>query len=140
MTRRLCNILLTGMLLAAATWGCLSPLSEQQAVGEPRSSQWPKVRAAYLKKFPTCAACGGGTDGLQVHHVLPFKAFGQDDADGDGVSNELDEDNLISLCTADTHNDHLWIGHAGNFKTYNPNVRDDARRFREMLANRKPNN
>lgn len=140
MNRRLCIILLTGMLLAAATWGCLpSSRYASVGVGTPRSSQWPAVRAAYLALHPACEACGG-RDGLQVHHVIPFNADGQGDADGDGVSNELDADNLISLCTADTHNDHLWIGHGGNFKSYNPNVRADAARFLEMIKRRRTNN
>lgn len=36
-----------------------------------RSPQWPAVRAAHLKKEPSCQACGV-TDHLEVHHIAPF--------------------------------------------------------------------
>lgn len=132
-------ILTVVLTFSALVYGCL-PNAEPMALGasQSRSSQWPKVRAAYLAKHPKCESCGG-TSGLQIHHCLPFKAAGNEDEDGDGITNELDPDNLITLCTGDTCNCHLWIGHAGSFKTFNPNVREDAKRFREMIANRKPN-
>ncbi len=130
-------ILTTLLIFSALVYGCL-PTTETFGASAPRSSQWPKVRAAYLAEHPRCEACGG-REGLQVHHVLPFKAAGDADEDGDGVTNELDPDNLITLCTGDTMNCHLWLGHAGNFKTYNPCVREDAARFRDMIACRKAN-
>ena len=104
-----------------------------------RSSQWPKVRAAHLAAHPVCEACGSKGSKrkpLQVHHIIPFRVAGQADADGDGLSNELDPDNLITLCIDGVgHCDcHLLIGHAGNFKCHNDNVVRDAKRFREMLA------
>lgn len=138
MTQRTFNAIACGLLTLACLWGCLPQSREPMALGGPRSSQWPKVRAAYLVKHPKCEACGG-REGLQVHHVLPFKAAGNEDDDGDGITNELDEDNLITLCTGDTMNCHLWISHAGRFQSFNPNVREDAKRFRDMIANRKPN-
>ncbi len=39
-----------------------------------RSPHWPAVRAAHLRRFPTCAACGT-FKGVQVHHVRPFWLF-----------------------------------------------------------------
>lgn len=131
--------LLTAMLLLnAIAWGCLAEV-DTGSLSAPRSSEWPAVRNAYLKDHPECAACGRTGRGLQVHHCLPVNAFGNEDEDGDGIINELDEDNCITLCTGDTCNCHLWIAHCGNWKTYNPNVREDAKRFREMIRNRKPN-
>ena len=137
MNRQTLNAIACGLLTLACLWGCL-PQSSDPTFGAARSSEWPKVRATYLSKHSRCEACGG-REGLQVHHVLPFKAAGNGDEDGDGIINELDEDNLITLCTGDTCNCHLWIGHAGNFKSFNANCREDAKRFREMIANRKPN-
>ena len=119
------NAIACSLLTLACLWGCLPQSSEPMALASPRSRQWPKVRAAYLAKHPKCEACGG-REGLQVHHVLPVRAAGNEDADGDGITNELDPDNLVTLCTGGTLNCHLWIGHAGNFKTYNPCVREDA--------------
>lgn len=138
MKRRTFNAMACSLLTLACLWGCLPQMREPMALAAPRSSQWAKVRAAYLTKHPKCEACGG-REGLQVHHVIPFAKDGNGDEDEDGISNELDEDNLITLCTGDTLNCHLWLGHAGNFKTYNPCVREDAAHFRDMIANRKPN-
>ena len=139
MSRQTHAALLTAMLLLTAiARGCLAEV-DAGSLSAPRSSQWPTVRNAYLRDQPECAACGRTGKGLQVHHVLPFHSAGNGDEDGDGIVNELDPDNLISLCTGDTCNCHEWIGHGGSWKTYNPNVREDAKRFREMIRNRKPN-
>ena len=80
----------------------------------PRSPHWSTVRAEHLKIEPTCAACGG-TEGLQVHHCLPFHL---------DPSKELDQDNLITLC--EERNCHYIFGHLYNWHSYNPNVREDA--------------
>ena len=139
MSRQTHAALLTAMLLLTAiAWGCLAEVDAGTLSG-PRSNQWPAVRNAYLRDHPECAACGRTGRGLQVHHCLPVNAFGDKDEDGDGIINELDEDVFITLCTGETCSCHLWIGHCGNWKTYNPNVREDAKRFREMIRNRKPN-
>ena len=139
MNQKLRTAILTAMLmLTAIAWGCLANV-DAGALSGPRSSKWPTIQRAFLRSHPECAACGRTGSGLQVHHEIPFHSDGNGDADGDGIINELDEDNLITLCVGDTCNCHLWIGHAGNFKTYNPNVREDAKRFREMIRNRKPN-
>lgn len=83
-----------------------------------RSNQWPKVRAEYLKTHPVCAVCGG-TKKLEVHHIIPVHI----DAD-----KELDPNNLITLCEAKKYgvNCHLFFGHLGNYKKYNPFVARDA--------------
>lgn len=80
-----------------------------------RSSKWPTVRAAFLKDNGSCAACGQ-TDHLQVHHIKPFHM---------DPSLELEHSNLITLCE-DEYDCHRNIGHLGNFKKENPNVRQDA--------------
>lgn len=95
---------------------------------QPRSPQWPKVRAAWLKEHGECAACGQ-TDHLNVHHVVPFAV---------DASKELDPTNLITLCTdGPGHmNCHLVIGHAGNYRCRNEKVREDAANMRAMLEER----
>lgn len=93
--------------------------------GSARSGRWPKVRDEHLKKYPTCAACGGSKN-VQVHHIKPFHIHPE---------LELDPKNLVSLCEAETHglNCHLLIGHCGNFKKENPNVLSDIEHIKKML-------
>jgi 5-methylcytosine-specific restriction endonuclease McrA len=81
-----------------------------------RSSKWPKVRAEWLSKNGTCAACGQ-SDHLQVHHIKPFHI---------DRSLELEESNFITLCE-DEYDCHRVIGHLGNFRKENPNVIEDAK-------------
>ena len=84
-------------------------------LGAKRSGHWPKVRADFLSKNPTCAACGG-KDSLEVHHVEPFHI---------NPSLELDESNLITLCES-SRRCHLEIGHHGRWSNVNPNVVEEA--------------
>jgi 5-methylcytosine-specific restriction enzyme A len=103
-------------------------MSFSAAAPEPRSPQWPSVRAEHLKVHGECAACGQ-KDKLQVHHILPFHVHPE---------KELDPSNLITLCVDGVGhtNCHLMFGHAGNFKCHNENVAEDAKRFRDMLSGR----
>lgn len=79
-----------------------------------RSPKWPHVEKLHLKLEPTCAACGS-TKKLNVHHKKPFHLFPQ---------LELDLNNLITLCM--DKQCHIKIGHGGDFKSYNPDVAEDA--------------
>lgn len=115
------------VLLVLSGWGLheAETLRQAETVAQamradeqPRSSHWPAKRAEWLRAHPTCAACGGA-EGLQVHHILPVSWPG-------GRELELSDSNLITLCTAKGHNCHLWIGHLGDFKSRNPDVRADA--------------
>lgn len=80
-----------------------------------RSSRWPAVRGAHLKRNPTCAACGT-RDKLEVHHIHPFHIYPE---------LELVGSNLLTLCETGG-NCHLMIGHLKHFKSYNIAVRKDA--------------
>jgi len=91
--------------------------------GQKRSSEWRKVRNEFLKKNPTCAACGK-TKRLQIHHKIPFHI---------NPTLELEESNLITLCTGKTLNCHIIVGHRGNFKQMNLAVEKDADYIRYML-------
>ena len=90
--------------------------------GEKRSKEWSKVRKKHLEKEPFCAACGGENK-LQVHHCEPFHLYPE---------LELDPNNLITLCE-NKNKDHLKVGHLGNFKNYNPNVKHDAAEMLKKL-------
>jgi 5-methylcytosine-specific restriction protein A len=83
-----------------------------------RSPMWRHVEHAFVSSHPTCAACGAA-EHLQVHHVLPFHQHPE---------LELDPTNLIVLCMGASEC-HVIVGHGDNFKAYNPNVREDAKRF-----------
>jgi len=83
-----------------------------------RSPRWSKVRDAYLHSHPVCEACGS-SEKMQVHHVKPFHLQPE---------LELEVSNLISLCMGENEC-HLYLGHGDSFSCYNPNVRNDARKF-----------
>lgn len=92
-----------------------------------RSSRWPTVRAEHLRLHPACAVCGG-TDKVEVHHVKPFHLHPE---------LELDPSNFISLCEARAFvNCHLFVGHLGNFKSFNPDVIAMSAQLHDAIANR----
>jgi hypothetical protein len=86
-----------------------------------RSSSWPRVEKEFLGKNPVCAACGTNKS-LNVHHKLPFHLFPE---------NELDKSNLITLCMSKARMCHFYIGHGGSWRTYNPNVDENAKEVLE---------
>jgi hypothetical protein len=80
--------------------------------GQERSAHWHHVRDQFLKINPKCAACGS-TDGLEVHHIMPFHIC----LDlGRGYA-ELDPRNLITLCRTG-RNCHQLLGHLDDFSSY----------------------
>lgn len=85
--------------------------------GPERSGKWRTIEKKFLLDNPVCAACGGQKR-LNAHHMKPYHI---DPAD------ELNVENLITLCMGKLEC-HIMIGHCGNFKLYNPNVREDAAR------------
>ena len=94
--------------------------------GVKRSPTWPKVRAAHLRENPTCAATGCDED-LEVHHIIPFHKRPE---------LELERGNLITLSGRQAFNSHFWIGHSGNWKSYNPHVVEDAARMLQRIKER----
>ena len=94
--------------------------------GAARSSQWPKVRAAYLADHPVCAVCGSMKN-LNVHHKKPFHLF---------PALELDPTNFVTLCESAGMNCHITFGHLGNFKSYNLNVDADVAAWHDKVFNR----
>lgn len=88
------------------------------SISTARSSKWVTVRKQFLLKNPTCAACGGSQK-LEAHHIKPFHLHPE---------LELEESNLITLCESGRFglNCHLLIGHNGNFRKINADVKQDA--------------
>lgn len=103
-------------------------IEKTKTQGKKRSSEWPKVRAQYLKQHPKCYVCLG-TVKIQVHHVKPFHLHPE---------LELDRKNLITLCENKKGgiNCHLAFGHLGSFKSINQAVRDDTKVWRLKILNR----
>jgi len=99
-----------------------------QGIPGTRSSKWPTVRKHHLIANPTCAVCGG-TEVLEVHHIEPFHL---------NPELELDPTNLITLCESKKNGVtcHLFFGHCGNYKSFNKNVEEDAKAWKEKLDNR----
>lgn len=89
-----------------------------------RSSQWPRVRADFVKKFPLCQLCGGKKS-VEVHHKQPFHLHPE---------LELDENNLISLCEGNKSVVcHRFFGHLGNYKNFNSSVVEDVKIWNKKL-------
>lgn len=90
-----------------------------------RNPLWPERERAFLNRNPACAVCG--LEGPVVaHHILPVPyclAVGRPDL-------ELDERNLIPLChatpRASCEDHHLYVGHLGDYHSFNLRVREDA--------------
>lgn len=93
-------------------------------VGSPRSDKWPAVRAEHLHIEPTCAVCGG-TEQLQVHHIIPFS---QD------AGLELCQLNLVTLC--EKNRCHFVFGHLCNWRSWNEHIREDAHHMNNRIRNR----
>lgn len=94
--------------------------------GRPRSPKWPTVRAAHLRRFGSCSACGR-TVALDVHHVIPFQV---------SPDLELHPDNLITLCADPCH---LIFGHLMNWQSWNESVRSDTAAYLDKIRNRPKN-
>jgi 5-methylcytosine-specific restriction protein A len=93
-------------------------------VAHPRSTQWPKIRDEHLEMEPTCQACGTKKN-LSVHHIMPYHL---------DRTKELDHSNLITLC--EEHHCHLVFGHYASWYSYNPQVREDVKKWLERVKNR----
>lgn len=96
--------------------------SPERLGGAERSSQWPRVRKEHLRKHPFCAVTGDFRD-IEVHHCIPFN---------ENPALELDPDNLITL----RRDIHLLVGHLNSFRSYNVDVKADARALEEKVRNR----
>lgn len=98
-------------------------------IGKARSTRWPTVRKHFLETNPTCAVCGSSKN-VEAHHITPFHK---------DPSEELSPGNLIPLCESRSLGDlncHLIFGHLSNFKSWNVNVKKDAKEWLEKFKNK----
>ena len=90
-----------------------------------RSKGWRKVRNNHVKENSFCACCGK-TKNLEVHHKQPFHEHPE---------LELEPSNLITLCRGSL-NCHIFIGHLGDWKSYNLGVERDSDYLNLKIRNR----
>ena len=95
---------------------------EEQELGGVRSTEWPRIRASYLKGHPACAVCGTKKD-IDVHHCIPYHI--EPDL-------ELNLHNLLTLCTKH----HFLFGHLQNWSSWNDRVRHDAEEWYNKIQER----
>ena len=81
-----------------------------------RSAHWSAVRNRVVTEAGCCAGCGS-TVKLEVHHIKPFHV---------APELELEPSNLIVLCETPGMDCHLRLGHGGDWRRVNTNVRDSA--------------
>ena len=96
-----------------------------KTLGAARSSQWPKTKQEFEKLNPKiCAVCGNKVS-VQCHHQLPFHNHPE-------LENDLN--NLIWLC--EDKNCHIRFGHLFSYQSWNENIKEDAKIWREKIENR----
>jgi hypothetical protein len=98
--------------------------------GTKRSPTWGKFKKEFAKMHPkVCSCCGISTGKIELHHIIPFHL---------APEREEDESNVIWLCEnkKDGVNCHLFIGHLGNFKSFNEHVVFDAAIWFEKISKR----
>lgn len=88
-----------------------------------RSPKWDVVRKKHLEKQPCCMACGSSKK-PEVHHIVPVHV---------NPDKELDSDNLITLCDKYCH---FIFGHLMNYKSWNEDVVEDSRRYKNKIINK----
>jgi hypothetical protein len=102
--------------------------------GITRSGHWPHVRdEAIIARGGMCELSGATTE-IEVHHVIPFH-FGALLKRG---YIELDPRNLF-LVSRGPVNFHLYIAHAGCFKSFNMHVRAKASHGKHPVGHFKSN-
>lgn len=104
----------------------LKDLLQGKAVkGKKRSGKWRRIRREHLKREPACVVCCGRKS-LEVHHIVPFSV---------NPDLELVPSNLMTLCESKRLGltCHQLIGHLGNYRRQNPDVRTDAKTWRNKL-------
>jgi len=112
-----------GVLLKVAK---LRHEEELVRAGVRRSSKWPAKRRQVLERFRACAVTGITTE-LEVHHIQPFHLFP-----------ELELVDYVKRVLTEhaSFNAHFWIGHLGDWKSYNEHIKSDADWLLERILNR----
>ena len=91
-------------------------------LGVKRDSGWNRLRKEYVKANPK-SEISGSTKDLEVHHKRPVWLFPED---------EMKWENLMTV----THNEHILLCHLGSYKSYNPNIEEDAKIWKAKIEHR----
>lgn len=95
--------------------------------GVPRTPGWTKESRDYKISVGNVSEISGkkGTifNPLQVHHCIPFHL---------APEKELDWDNFICV----TRWEHFIMCHLGNWKSWNINIKEDAKIWFNKISNR----
>lgn len=91
-------------------------------VDVPRNPGWESFRREIIKGQPACEASGVAWE-LEVHHLLPVHLR---------PDLEMVRDNCMVL----TRTLHFWLGHYGNWASYNPRARKEAATFLKRVLHR----
>lgn len=95
--------------------------------GKKRSPEWGKFKREFAETHPkVCAVCGT-TKKVALHHLRPFHLHPE---------LELSENNMLWVCERQGHDHHFFVAHLENFKSYNPNAKEDAETWRQKIQNR----
>jgi 5-methylcytosine-specific restriction enzyme A len=99
----------------------------KSSLSNKRDSSWHKESRIWLVG-KVCAGCGGKNK-LEVHHKVPFHV---------DRTKEMDPENWLCLCESKKNgkNCHLWEGHNGNYRSFNPNVEEDSGRSKQRIESR----
>lgn len=85
-----------------------------------RASGWGELARETVEQHPYCSCCRAERD-LQVHHVRPVHLF---------PAEEMMPHNLLVLC----RRCHLFVGHLGDTRRWNPMARSDASKWRRKIG------
>ena len=99
-------------------------LIDNRTLGAKRSGGWSAFQKTHIKSLcEFCEKKGTILNPLQLHHSEPFNKFPE---------KELDPDNVVTGC----RHCHLRFYHHGDFKFYNPDVKEDIKIWQEKRKNR----
>lgn len=95
--------------------------------GVARNSKYRKASKEF-KKGKVCELTGTKKK-LQTHHIYPVWLFPE---------KEMDKDNWVVLSGAKIKGviPHQWFGHYGDYRKYNPNIREDIKLWKQKIINR----
>jgi 5-methylcytosine-specific restriction endonuclease McrA len=91
-----------------------------------RNPKWREVRKIHLSIHNCCEVCGKKgsiLNPLEVHHIVPVNM---------DKRLELDTNNLITLC----REHHLLFGHLNSWKSYNQEVKEDSKLWKNKIKSR----
>jgi len=113
------------VILLILSFGCVTPEIRESDI--PTKYEITKAKNIYRDASPLCEVCKAKsniTNGNQnpVHHRIPVH-----------VAPELaaTQSNLVTLC----RRHHFWIGHCGNYRSYNARLDETIEAVRKAYVN-----